>query len=398
MTTPAIILARGGSKGIPGKNIMPFCGKPLIAWSIEQAKAASQVDEVWVSSENEDILAVARAQGAECLVRPDQLATDTADSEGALIHFLESWKAAQGQGRFPERVVFLQTTSPLRRADDIDKAIQTYEQAGADSLFSASLLEDYCIWDGQPGSYRSITYDYRNRGRRQERDPVILENGSIYIFRPDILISHRNRLGGKIAVHLMQHWQSYQIDDPSDVDVIRWQFLRHRLGQEGAAGQPLSADEIDLVVYDFDGVMTDNTATVSQDGTEQVRINRSDGLGVKAIRDLGLRQLILSTEANPVVRVRAEKLGLDVSQDCADKADWLSRHCAGQAIALERVLYVGNDVNDLAVMTAVGWPVCPADAHPEIRSLSRIVLDRRGGDGVVQELAFRLDGKNLSHG
>jgi CMP-N,N'-diacetyllegionaminic acid synthase len=227
MPTVAVILARGGSKGIPYKNIMPFCGKPLIAWSILQARGSERIDEVWVSSDSAEILAVAKDRGAVPLVRPDELATDTAEAEGGLLHIVDSWQARNGVP--PERVVFLQATSPLRQVDDIDKAIAAFEREAADSLFSASLLQDACIWSSLDGKYRSVTYDYKNRGRRQDRKPMVLENGSIYIFKSETLRRERNRIGGKIAVYLMENWQSHEIDDPNDADLVAWYFEHHRL-------------------------------------------------------------------------------------------------------------------------------------------------------------------------
>ncbi|WP_243544659.1 KdsC family phosphatase [Pseudodesulfovibrio tunisiensis] len=146
-----------------------------------------------------------------------------------------------------------------------------------------------------------------------------------------------------------------------------------------------------LVVYDFDGVMTDNRVFVAQDGTESVAANRSDGLGVGMIRRLGLEQVILSTEPNPVVRARAEKLGLEVSHDVRDKAEALRTMAETRNITPGEVLYVGNDVNDLAAMQLAGVRVAPADAYPRILALAHHVTRARGGHGVVRELADLLN-------
>lgn len=151
--------------------------------------------------------------------------------------------------------------------------------------------------------------------------------------------------------------------------------------------------DLDLIVYDFDGVMTDNRVLVDQDGREAVFCNRSDGLGVGLIRDLGLDQLILSTEANPVVSARAAKLGLPVLQNCADKGQALSRLLAERGIDPARVLFLGNDVNDLPGLRLVGWPAAPADAAPEVLALARYVTRAKGGQGVVRELARDLAGR-----
>jgi len=147
---------------------------------------------------------------------------------------------------------------------------------------------------------------------------------------------------------------------------------------------------IDLIVYDFDGVMTDNRVIVFQDGTEAVVANRADGLGVDRFRSLGLPQLILSTETNPVVKARAAKLHLEVIDSCKDKKNALENYCAQRSYDLNRVMYVGNDLNDLDVMRIVGFPVAPADAHPKIKKVAKLTTEARGGEGVIKELSDYL--------
>jgi len=152
----------------------------------------------------------------------------------------------------------------------------------------------------------------------------------------------------------------------------------------------ISVEDIDLIVYDFDGVMTDNRVIVFQDGTEAVIVNRADGFGVSMIRNLGISQLILSTETNPVVKARAEKLCLEVIASCTDKKRTLQEYCTQKGYLLRRVLYVGNDLNDLEVMKVAGFPVAPADAHPDIQSHAKLVTQAKGGEGVIREIADLL--------
>ena len=149
---------------------------------------------------------------------------------------------------------------------------------------------------------------------------------------------------------------------------------------------PIRAKDINLIVYDFDGVMTDNRVIIFQDGTEAVIVNRADGLGVDYLRTLGIPQLILSTEANPVVKSRAAKLGLEVIASCKDKKSALKNYCKQKGYALNKAVYVGNDLNDLEVMKIVGYPIAPADAHPDIKSLSKLITKAKGGEGVIREL------------
>ena len=148
--------------------------------------------------------------------------------------------------------------------------------------------------------------------------------------------------------------------------------------------------DIDLIVYDFDGVMTDNRVIIFQDGTEAVIVNRADGLGIDRFRSLGIPQLILSTETNPVVKARAAKLHLEVIVSCKDKKIALENYCAQKGYDLNRVMYIGNDLNDLEVMRIVGFPVAPADAHSKIKKLAKLTTEAKGGEGVVKELSDYL--------
>jgi 3-deoxy-D-manno-octulosonate 8-phosphate phosphatase (KDO 8-P phosphatase) len=144
---------------------------------------------------------------------------------------------------------------------------------------------------------------------------------------------------------------------------------------------------VDLVVYDFDGVMTDNRVIVFQDGTEAVVVNRADGLGVDCFRSLDIPQLILSTETNPVVNARAAKLRIEVIASCKDKKFALEKFCLENGYNLSQVIYVGNDLNDLEVMKIVGFPVAPADANPKIKKIAKLTTEAKGGEGVVRELS-----------
>ena len=144
-----------------------------------------------------------------------------------------------------------------------------------------------------------------------------------------------------------------------------------------------------LIVYDFDGVMTDNKLYIDQNGNEMVKVSRADGLGISEIQKLGIQQIIISTETNPVVRARAKKLGLHCLQGVNNKAKDLTDYCK-KKISLDEVAYVGNDINDLEVMKLVGITFCPADAHVSIKEISQYILESKGGEGVSREILDQL--------
>ena len=144
--------------------------------------------------------------------------------------------------------------------------------------------------------------------------------------------------------------------------------------------------DVRLVAFDFDGVFTDNRVWTSESGAESVACSRSDGLGLRRLDEVDVAYVIVSTETNPVVAARAAKLGVDCVQGVDDKLAVVRAEAAVRGVALDAVAYLGNDINDAACLGAVGLPVVPADAWPEVVPLARLVLSRAGGHGCVREL------------
>lgn len=147
---------------------------------------------------------------------------------------------------------------------------------------------------------------------------------------------------------------------------------------------------VKLVVFDFDGVFTDNTVFVSQDGTESVRCWRSDGLGLTRLREAGVLSFIISTEANPVVAARARKLRIPCEQGVEDKAAAIAATCDALGVPLSETMFVGNDINDLPALSLVGMPAAVADAYPELDAAVRFRTARPGGLGAVREICDRV--------
>lgn len=213
--TVAIIPARGGSKGIPRKNLVDLCGKPLLAWSVLQARGSASVHSVWVSSDSDEILEVAVRFGAYPIKRPAEISGDEAGSESAWQHALD---AIESGGLHVERAIGMQATSPIREASDITAALAQFESESLDSLLTCCEIEDFFMWAREPdGSPVGVNHDYRNRRRRQNIEKRYLENGSFYIFTPKILRATHNRLGGKIGLYVMEKYKMFQIDNFQDI-------------------------------------------------------------------------------------------------------------------------------------------------------------------------------------
>lgn len=216
--TIAIIPARGGSKGIPRKNIKSFNGKPLIAWSVAYALAANRVDRVYVSTEDDEIATVARDSGADVIPRPMDLAGDAATTESVISHAI-NW--LNGQGIEPGTIVLLQATSPLRPENSLDEALDRFENGNFDSLLSLSPTHRF-FWRAR-GEIAEAEYDFMRRPRRQDMQPEEIrhvENGSLYIFTRQHFLKTGNRLGGKIGYVIFPEVYSMEIDSPLDFEIL----------------------------------------------------------------------------------------------------------------------------------------------------------------------------------
>ena len=224
MSIIAIIPARGGSKGLPRKNIRNLADKPLIAHSIIHGLEAKLVDKIYVSTDDREIAEISQDYGAEIIDRPDELAGDTASSESALVHAVEQ---IESTGIAIDLVVFLQCTSPIRTGTDIDNAIKKIKTENADSLLSVSPSHRF-LWQEVNSIAKSINYDYRDRPRRQDMQPQYVENGSIYIFKPWVLKELNNRLGGKVVLFPMSEAAAWEIDSLFDFEIA--EFLLKREG------------------------------------------------------------------------------------------------------------------------------------------------------------------------
>ncbi|WP_314428423.1 acylneuraminate cytidylyltransferase [uncultured Microbacterium sp.] len=378
MRTVAIIPARGGSKGVSRKNLRRVGGVPLVERAVRSALASGRTDLVVVSTDDDEIAAVGEAAGARIVRRPAALSGDTASSESAVLHALDELDRA---GERFDVVAFLQATSPFIPSDALASAIAQVADGRADSVFAAHETYGFLWGTAEAGAAVALNHDAAVRPRRQDREPHFLETGAFYVFRADGFREARHRFFGRIRIAEVPEWSAIEIDDEQQLRMARALAALY----ESPERIPVRA-----VVTDFDGVHTDDTATIDAHGVERVRVSREDGMGVSLLRAAGIPMLILSTEVNPVVRARADKLRVPVLHGIDDKESALRAWATENGIPLAEIAYLGNDVNDLPALRIVGWPVAVAGAHPLVIDAARVVLRRAGGHGAVRELIERV--------
>lgn len=383
MTKPKVLVvipARGGSKGVPGKNVAPVGGRPLVGRAVAASLAAPSVTAVAVSTDDDAIAAAAQAEGALIVTRPAELAGDTATSESAVLHALDAWSASNGGD--PDVVVMVQCTSPFLTTDEVEGVVRAVLD-GADTAFTAAPTHGF-LWRTTPDGAVGVNHDKAFRPRRQDREQEYLETGNAYAARVAGFREHRHRFFGRTELIATDPARVLEIDEPQDLERAR---LLAAWMDDGS--WPTIA-ELDALVLDFDGTQTDDRVLIDLSGDERVQVHRGDGLGISALKRAGLPVAMLSTEKHAVITARARKLDVPVAHGAADKGATLREWCERENWNPQRVMYVGNDVNDLAAFAVVGWPVAVASAHPVVRRAARLVTRTPGGFGAIREIASQL--------
>ncbi len=370
----AVIPARGGSKGIAGKNLVRVGGVPLVVRAVRACVQAASIDDVVVSTDDGEIARVAGDHGAIVVTRPAALAGDAASSESAVIHVLEHlatpWTTA----------LLVQCTSPFTQPRDLDALVEMVTRRHYDSAFTGTPTHRF-RWDDLPdGSLVAHGHDPTRRLPRQALAHQFEETGAAYAFTVGGFIEHQSRFFGRTGVVSIPQIRGLEIDEPDDLTIARALVAVVEPAQVMTLIRPPRA-----VVFDFDGVMTDNLVSVDDRGREAVSVSRADGLAVGQLRGM-VELLVLSTETSPVVERRCEKLHLPCRTGIDVKLPVLQAWLAEVEVDPLDCVYVGNDRNDLACMEFVGTAIAPADAESEALDVADVVLTRSGGKGAVREV------------
>lgn len=373
MTTTCIIPARGNSKCLPRKNLREVHGIPLVVRAIRAAQQGG-CDRVIVSTEDDEIAAVALEAGAEVHARPHELASDTASSESVLVDACQACDVSEGV------LVFAQCTSPLTRPQDVRDCADVVK-ANPLAVAVTAVPFHAPVWreNGPRSAPTGLTHDEtKPRQRRQDMPTTWRETGAVYAMGVRRFLQARHRFCGPVIPVFQQGWQGVDIDDEDDLAVANALALRHDV--------PPDFSRFKALVLDFDGVLTDDTVLCDSVGGEAVRCCKADSVGIARLLAQDIPVHVLTNEMDECVAWRCDKLRVGLTQTSEHKEWVLSGIVRGMGATLSETIFVGNDANDVEAMRLCGLACCPADAHPSAKVVADLVLRCNGGDGAVREI------------
>lgn len=383
MKVIAFIPVRGGSKSIPLKNIKPFCGKPLVCWNIEALEVCPEVDEVIVATDSDDIWNTVESRNYKKTTlyrRSAENACDTASTESVMLEYIH-YANLEAENIF----MLVQATSPLTETKHFTEALQMYDKGEYDSVITC--VRNYRFFWNEDGT--SMNYDYMNRPRRQNFNGMLMENGAFYINTVGNILSNGNRLGGKIGIYEMPEYTATEIDEPDD-----WIILENLMRKHVLAHHTSEKSQIKLFISDIDGTLTDGGMYYSENGDELKKFNTRDGMGFGMLRKAGVKTAIITSEDRQLNQRRAEKLQLDYLVQGKREGGKLAAAqsiCKELGITLQDVAYIGDDINCIDLLSAVGIAACPSDAHQRVKDIPHIkVMSKKGGEGCVREFIENL--------
>lgn len=377
------IPVRGGSKSIPLKNIKPFCGKPLVCWSIEALEACETVDKIVVATDSNKIEQTILEQNYSKTYiyrRSAESACDTASTESVMLEYIN-----YAHLNMDDVFMLVQATSPLSEERHFTEALAKYANSKYDSILTC--VRNYRFFWNADGT--SKNYDYKNRPRRQNFSGELMENGAFYINIVKNILDSGNRLSGHIGIYEMPEYTALEIDEPDD-----WIILENLMRRYVLTKQNAKQLQIKLFITDVDGTLTDGGMYYSEKGDELKKFNTRDGMGLQLLREAGIKTAIITSENTKIIEDRAKKLKIDYlvqgKRDGGKLAAALEL-CGQLNISLNQVAYIGDDINCYDLLSAVSVKACPADACCKVKSLPNIrIMTKNGGGGCVREFIETL--------
>ena len=377
-----IIPARGGSKGILKKNLKMVNGISLVERSLRTA-LKSKVDQVIVSTDDKEISEIAVKYGAVVHTRSSQNSGDSASTESVILEVIEKFES-----NWPNSSVvgFIQATSPFVSPETINKCFDLAEKGY--SSFSAKSFHGF-IWE-KLENWAPFNHPLEFRPRRQDLYEKVLETGAIYCFPLQQFKEKKYRFCSEPKPVLVDDITGIEIDEIFELELANLLATQYEISDFEFKNSKLPK----IIFTDFDGCLTDDKVKVNIFGKESVKVNRKDGLAVKRLEKLGIKVVITTSETNEVVATRAKKMKIEALRGLSNKKESISTYLEKVSLSWDDAWYLGNDVNDLEPMQKVALSFCPLDASVEAFKIADVVLSRRGGEGVLAEIASRLESEN----
>ncbi|WP_066306573.1 acylneuraminate cytidylyltransferase [Flavobacterium sp. TAB 87] len=378
MKKTAIIPLRKNSKGIPGKNKKKMLGRPLFFWVLSEA-IFSELDEVFVFTDDTDIIAFIQKEyqwssKVKAVLRSSEHATDTASTESTMLEF------ATLVGYDFDVLCLLQATSPLTTAADINAALKIVSSDGNDSALSVVNTHRF-TWNADGTSQN---YDVFNRPRRQDFEGLLIENGAVYATSKAAFLNSKNRVSGKIGLVKMQEDSLVEIDSMTDWKIVE-ELLAKRLKKSK------KHQRINYLVLDVDGVFTNGEVLYSEKGELAKAFDMRDGMGLEILRQCEVEVVVLTSENSELVAQRMKKLQIENTfLGVKDKYAFLQQFISHRNTSFASFAYIGDDVNDLASMCAVGWSFAPANATEIIKQKADYLLTRKSAAGAIREACDKI--------
>lgn len=372
----AFIPVRGGSKSIPLKNIRKIAGKPLVYWAAKAADECKEIDRVYVATDSDrikDVVEGFHLRKVSVIGRGNDTVSDTASTESAMLEFAQNYEF--------DNIILVQATSPLLTAADLTGGLNEFNRPAADSVLSVVRQKRFQWNRDDEGFVKAANYDVFHRPRRQEFDGFLVENGAFYITSRKALLQTKSRLSGNIRAYEMDESTYFEMDELEDWVIIERQ-LENRIKKDYAV-----LPEIKMFLSDCDGCLTDGGMYYSENGDELKKFNTLDGMGMKLLREKGVLTGIITSEKRELNRRRSKKLQLDIFEEgVKDKLGVVEKLCKKYNVDLQNVAYVGDDINDLAVIKAVGFGCSVMNGVKDVKEAARYVTHRPGGQGAVREV------------
>lgn len=380
----ALILARGGSKGIPLKNIKMLAGVPLIGWVLRAAVDSKMFDSVWVSTDHDDIEKVAKAWGAKVHRRSPEVSKDSSTS-------LETIQEFARLNPDVDVICNIQATAPCLHPFHVKEALEMITLRGFDSVFSVVRRHQFRWKEVKKGSgdfTTPLNLDPANRPRRQDWDGELCENGSFYFTTRELIMNEGLLQGGKVCYYEML--PEFSVDIDVDID---WPVAEQRVLRYGYFGRD-TPEVVRLMFCKVSGCMTEGRIFLSVSGEEMVSINTRDTAGIRMLQREDVEVVLLTSSEDPVTQLLADKLakrtGCQVVQVGEEPLDDLKGMVEQRKLQWKDVAYMGNDKPDVKCLNLAGLSAVPGDAPVVAINAAKYTCHSIGGKGAMREFAEHI--------